>query len=84
MVRNNMLDIKEANRVFFAVKGSLIPDEYTTDDIEAMYYSYVKRLWGNHEASNCDDRFEAEWYAKYEAPDADYDYPDFINGDYFD
>lgn len=79
---HNMIDIKEANRLFFAVKGSLIPKEYSLADIEAIYESYTKRLWGNHEAFNCDDRFEEAWAKKYPQPDTDY--PDFINGDYFD
>ena len=75
-----MVDIKEANRVFFAVKGSLIPDAYTSTDIEDMYKSYVKRLWGNHEAFIHDDRFEEAWANK----NTPTEYPDFINGEYFD
>ena len=74
-----MVDIKEANRVFFAVKGSLIPKEYTTSDIEGMYESYVKRLWGNHEAFIYDDKFEEAWAKRHTLSSKDY--PDFINGD---
>jgi len=76
-----MVDFKEANRVFYAVKGSLIPDEYSQYDIDKMYESYTKRLWGNHEAFNCDDKFEALWALCYKNPD---EYPDFVEGNYFD
>jgi hypothetical protein len=74
-----MVDFKEANRVFYAVKGSLIPDEYSQYDIDKMYESYTKRLWGNHEAFNCDDKFEALWNETYnETPE----WPDFVESDF--
>ena len=79
-----MLNIKEANRVFFAVKGGLIPKEYTYYDIKTMYASYIKRLWGNHEAFSRDDLFEKAWAKRHLTSDPEDDYPDFINGDYFD
>ena len=77
-----MVDEKEANRVFFAVKGSLIPYEYSQYDVDEMYKSYVKRIWGNHEAFNCDAQFEEAWAKRPQI--SDNDYPEFINGDYFD
>jgi|14BtaG_2_1085337.scaffolds.fasta_scaffold21991_2 hypothetical protein len=56
------IDWKEANRMFFYVKGHLIPDEYTLEDVQRMYDSYFKRLWGNNErAEYCCDEFEALW-----------------------
>jgi hypothetical protein len=76
-----MVDFKEANRVFYAVKGHLIPDEYSQYDIDKMYESYTKRLWGNHEASIGDDDFEELWALCYKNPD---EYPDFVEGNYFD
>jgi hypothetical protein len=76
-----MVDFKEANRIFYAVKGHLIPDEYSQYDIDKMYESYTKRLWGNHEASIGDDDFEALWALCYKNLD---EYPDFVEGNYFD
>jgi len=76
-----MLDFKEANRVFYAVKGSLIPKEYSQDDILEMYNSYFKRLWGNHEALIRDDKFEEIWANRH---DVLTEYPDFMEGDHFD
>lgn len=56
------VDWKEANRMFFYVKGHLIPDEYTLEDVRSMYDSYFKRLWGNCEVADyCYDEFETLW-----------------------
>jgi hypothetical protein len=74
---DNMVDEKEANRVFYAVKGSLIPFEYSQEDVDKMYESYTKRLWGNHEAFNCDEAFELAW-----ANRDIKDYPDFVEGNF--
>ena len=54
--------LREYNRVFFAVKGMLIPKEYTENDMIEMYDSYVRRLWGNHERlSYSHEDFEKLW-----------------------
>jgi hypothetical protein len=74
-----MVDFKEANRIFYAVKGHLIPDEYSQYDIDKMYESYTKRLWGNHEASIGDDDFEALWDKVYNEPP---EWPDFVESDF--
>ena len=74
-----MINLKEANRIFYAVKGHLIPDEYSQYDIDKMYESYTKRLWGNHEASIGDDDFEALWDRTYNAPP---EWPDFVESDF--
>jgi hypothetical protein len=42
-----------------------------------MYESYTKRLWGNHEAFNCDEAFELAW-----ANRDIKDYPDFVEGNF--
>jgi hypothetical protein len=76
-----MLDLKEANRLFYSVKGSLIPDDYTDEDIEMMYNSYFKRLWGNHEASTRDEKFEELWANRNTEIE---EWPDFVEGNYFD
>jgi hypothetical protein len=43
---------KEANRFYWIVKGQLIPESWTDEDVEAIYHSYMKRIWGNCEAKN--------------------------------
>jgi len=40
---------KEANRLYWMVKGQLIPESWQEKDIMATYESYIKRLWGNCE-----------------------------------
>ena len=52
---------KEANRLFWIVKGHLIPESWGDRDIMATYESYLKRLWGNHEAGIHAVGFEAAW-----------------------
>ncbi len=53
---------KSANELMFAVKGQLIPDEYTKSDIRHMENQYIKRLWGNCERlPRSEERFEQLW-----------------------
>ena len=40
---------KFANELMFAVKGQLVPAEYTQSDIDNMQSQYIKRMWGNCE-----------------------------------
>jgi len=54
-------ELKEANRLFWIVKGHLIPDSWTEQDILSMQENYMRRLWGNHEAAFHEDGFEAAW-----------------------
>jgi len=42
---------KEANRFYWIVKGQLIPESWNDQEVEGIYDSYMKRIWGNHE--NC-------------------------------
>jgi hypothetical protein len=59
---SDMETLREYNRVFFAVKGMLIPESYSEYDMIEMYDSYVRRLWGNHERlSYSRDEFEKLW-----------------------
>ena len=44
-----MVDVKFANELHWAVKGHLIPKQNDLDQIEKIYDSYLKRMWGNHE-----------------------------------
>lgn len=53
--------LKEANRYYWMVKGMLIPESWSDDQIEKIYVSYFDRLWGNHEACVHEIGFEAAW-----------------------
>ena len=52
---------KEANRFYWIVKGQLIPTSWSDKDVEGIYNSYMKRIWGNHEACVHEAGFETAW-----------------------
>lgn len=52
---------KEANRFYWIVKGQLIPESWSDKDVERIYDSYMKRIWGNHEACVHEEGFESAW-----------------------
>ena len=52
---------KEANRYYWLVKGSLIPESWSDSEVERIHISYFNRLWGNHEAMIHEDGFEAAY-----------------------
>ena len=54
-------EIKEANRLMWAVKGMLIPDEYSREDVHRVLKGYLKRLWGNNEFYLHLESFEEVW-----------------------
>lgn len=56
--------LKEANRFYWIVKGQLVPESWSEDQIEKMYDSYFRRIWGNHEACVHEIGFEAAWARK--------------------
>lgn len=53
--------LKEANRYYWMIKGMLIPESWSEDQIEKIYTSYFDRIWGNHEACVHEVGFEAAW-----------------------
>ena len=56
---------KEANRFYWIVKGHLIPESWSDEDVEGIYNSYMKRLWGNNErAVYAEEGFESAWNAR--------------------
>jgi len=55
---------KEANRFYWIVKGQLIPDSWSDKDVMSIYDSYIKRIWGNHEAIVHEIGFEEAWLAR--------------------
>ena len=55
---------KEANRFYWIVKGHLIPESWSPFEVEQVYYSYMKRIWGNHEAIVHEEGFEEAWKAR--------------------
>jgi len=58
---------KEANRIYYAVKGQLIPESWSQKDIDKMLKNYTKRLWGNNERLvYVEECFEKAWKQKYE------------------
>lgn len=58
-------ELKWANKLFWMVKGHLIPDSWSYADIRKMEQSYFARLWGNHEACYHEEGFEEAWREKY-------------------
>jgi hypothetical protein len=54
-------EIKEANRYYWIVKGSLIPSSSSEDSVAAIYRSYFVRIWGNDEAYIHETGFEEAW-----------------------
>jgi len=53
---------KDANEMYWMVKGSLIPTGWSDTDIETMYNSYFKRMWNNNERFvYSSDAFEQAW-----------------------
>ena len=55
---------KEANRFYWIVKGQLIPRSWSDKDVEDIYNSYMKRIWGNHEAIVHESGFTKAWAAR--------------------
>ena len=53
---------KDANELYFAVKGQLIPDSWSQKDVDRMVDNYITRLWGNCERlPRTSERFESVW-----------------------
>lgn len=53
---------KEANRLYWMVKGHLIPESWSDKDVMSIYESYITRLWGNHERGvYATSGFEVAW-----------------------
>jgi hypothetical protein len=56
-------EIKEANRLMWAVKGMLIPEGYSSQDINSVLRGYYKRLWGKAQPYMFEG-FEEAWKIK--------------------
>lgn len=56
-----------ANWLMWIVKGHLIPEDYSEQDIKSVYNGYFKRVWGNHENIVHDKGFEEAWKARVSA-----------------
>mgnify|MGYP000350022574 FL=1 len=52
---------KEANRFFWIIKGQLIPRSWSDKEVEGIYDSYMKRMWGNHENVVHEVGFSQAW-----------------------
>ena len=57
-------ELKFANRLFWQVKGHLIPLTWSVSEIRKIEKSYFERLWGNHEAEIHLVGFEDAWKAR--------------------
>jgi hypothetical protein len=55
---------KEANRLYWIVKGKLIDRSWSDEAVEDTYNSYMKRLWGNNENYVHETGFEQAWKAR--------------------
>lgn len=55
-------DVKEANRLFWIVKGTLIPEHFTEKNIKWVLDSYTRRVWHNEEVN--DEGFDEAWQKK--------------------
>jgi len=60
---------KEANRLFWLVKGHLIPISEPDHIVESYYESYFKRLWNNE--SQCLEVYERGFEAAYKIREAE-------------
>jgi hypothetical protein len=52
---------KEANRMYWIVKGHLIPTSWSDKEVVGIYHSYFKRLWGNNENYVHESGFSQAW-----------------------
>ena len=53
---------KFCNMLHYAVKGFLINESYSDEDVKKIGDSYLKRLWGNNERLEyIMEPFEKEW-----------------------
>jgi hypothetical protein len=57
---------KEANRLFWIIKGRLIPEQWDEKAVLSVYNSYFDRVWVNTESYYREDGFEEAWCKKYE------------------
>ena len=56
------LSEKEANRLFYAVKGHMIPVDWSERDVIKMIEQYTVRLWNNNERiPTIEEKFEKAW-----------------------
>lgn len=57
---------KFCNELHYAVKGHLINESYSDEEVQKIGHSYLSRLWGNHERlTYCSEDFELLWEKRY-------------------
>jgi hypothetical protein len=62
-------EIKEANRLYWIVKGQLIPDTWDEASVQSILKDYARRIWHNHEATSVHESgFEEAWAARHRLP----------------
>jgi hypothetical protein len=57
---------KQANRLNWIIKGTLIDISWSDDDVEKTYNSYFKRVWGNNESYIHEEGFEEAYTERQE------------------
>lgn len=60
---------KEANRFNWMIKGKLIDESWSDEEVEKTYNSYFTRLWGNNEMYIHEDGFEEAWLDRINSTD---------------
>ena len=64
----------EAHRLNWIIKGQLIPDGWSTNDIKITYTNYTKRAWGKQESWVYQEGFDNAFAKRF--PDSVF--PDFV------
>lgn len=54
-------EIEHANRLFWIVKGRLVPEGWSDKTIQDMVKDYTKRVWYNEESYIYEEGFEKAW-----------------------
>jgi len=74
---------KEANRLYWSVKGMLIPTDWSRKDVLSVYNGYTARVWGNHEAMTDSHMsgFPEAWELRKKELNIEDEWPDFVDGD---
>lgn len=54
-------ELEHANRLFWIVKGRLVPKGWSDNTIQDMVKDYTKRVWYNEESYIYEEGFEKAW-----------------------
>ncbi len=57
---------KEINRLFWIIKGHLVPEHWDENALRSIESSYFPRVWYNSESYYREDGFEEAWRNRYD------------------